>query len=130
MVRRMHPVLASHVVKVHAYLRSISFALSLSLLRLSLLLSLFIPFHFRENTLLSWTHEKGSLSLSLSVSLAQRVRARKNAGTAVIKIIGVIIFDREERSRDIRACMRIQRNSLFARTVRTVYNTWSRFLVD
>lgn len=130
MVRRMHPVLASHVVKVHAYLRSISFALSLSLLRLSLLLSLFIPFHFRENTLLSWTHEKGSLSLSLSVSLAQpRVRARKNAGTAVIKIIGVIIFDREERSRDIRACMRTQRNSdsLFARTV---YNTWLRFLVD
>lgn len=62
MVRRMHPVLASHVVKVHAYLRSISFALSLSLLS-------FVPFHptfVRKYTPFVNTRKGVSLSLSLT----------------------------------------------------------------
>lgn len=43
MVHRMHP--RSHVVKVHAYLASISFALSVLLCRFPPSLVAFVPFH-------------------------------------------------------------------------------------
>lgn len=43
MVHRMHP--RSHVVKVHAYLASISFALSVVLCRFPPSLVAFVPFH-------------------------------------------------------------------------------------
>lgn len=113
MVRRMHPV----VVTLSKCTRTWDRFLSPSLCPSASLCLCPFSSHFRENT--PWIHSvhrqgKGislSLSFSPSVSLVQpRVRARKNAGTAVIKIIGVIIFDREKHHAIYTVCVYIQRS--------------------
>lgn len=77
-----HASRGSHVVKVHAYLRSISFALSLSL-RLSLPLSLFIPLSWKYSVNTQRT-QTGKRNLSLSLFLTER-QPRSTTGSCTKK---------------------------------------------